>query len=40
MGNDDLKYKLNINKIPLDTLVKIFLDLENFDKFDIDEKIP
>ena len=40
LGNDDLKYKLNINKIPLDTLVKMFLDLENFDKFDIDEKIP
>ena len=40
LGNNDLKYKLDFNKIPLDTLVKICLDTENFTKIDIDEKIP
>ena len=40
LGNNDLKYKLNINKIPLDTLVKMILDAKNFDKIIIDENIP
>ena len=31
LGNYKMKYKLNINKIPLDTLVKMILDAKNFD---------
>ena len=40
LGDNSLKYRLDFNKIPIDTLVKMFLDSENFDKINIDEKIP
>ena len=40
MGNYDLRYKLDFNKIPLDTLVKMFLDAENITKIESDEKNP
>ena len=40
LGDNNLKYKLDFNKIPIDTLVKMFFDAENFNKIDIDGEIP
>jgi len=39
-GNSNLKYKLDLNKIPVDTIVHMFLEPIEFNKIEIDEKIP
>ena len=40
LGNNNLKCKLDFNKIPIDTLVKMFLNSENFNKIDFDGEMP